>query len=75
MFKVHQFWQQHSILSACFIFFKHRLADRWFRFHSLPESKRYAEDETEVAELFARQNTVLLNVIVTDNECVLVSRN
>ncbi len=49
------------------------MADRWFRFHSLPESKRYAEDETEVAELLARQNTVLLDVIGTNDECVLVS--
>jgi len=56
-------------------FFRDCLADRWFRFHSLPESKRYAEDETEVAELLARQNTVLLDVIGTDNECILVSGN
>ncbi|MDQ3321667.1 MAG: hypothetical protein M3525_04310 [Acidobacteriota bacterium] len=41
----------------------------------MPESKRYAEDETEVAELLARQNTVLLDVIGTDSECVLVSGN
>jgi len=50
------------------------LADRWFRFHSLPESKRYAEDKTEINELLRRQNTVLLDVIGKD-ECVLVSGN
>ncbi|MEV7612418.1 hypothetical protein [Streptomyces sp. NPDC089799] len=34
-------------------------ADSWVRFHSLPESKRYAEDETEYAVLLGRYNTVL----------------
>ncbi|MFJ3855133.1 hypothetical protein ACIPRL_02820 [Streptomyces sp. NPDC090085] len=33
--------------------------DRWVRFHSLPESKRYAEDEAEYAVLLDRYNTVL----------------
>ena len=71
-----RFWQQHfSDCPPVSWLFKHRLADRWFRIHSLPESKRYAEDETEVAELLARQNTVLLDVIGTDEECVLVSGN
>ncbi|MFE4637914.1 hypothetical protein ACFRJ1_31720 [Streptomyces sp. NPDC056773] len=34
-------------------------ADRWVRFHSLPESKRYAGDEAEYAILLDRYNTVL----------------
>jgi hypothetical protein len=68
------FWQKR--FPNCFpvsYLFKRDLANRWFRFHSLPESKRYAEDQTEIAELLARQNTVLLDVIGTDDECVLVS--
>ena len=71
-----RFWQQYfpSCPPVSYLF-KHRLAERWFRFHSLPESKRYAEDETEFAELLARQNTVLLDVIGTDAECVLVTGN
>ncbi|MCJ1677791.1 hypothetical protein MTF65_10645 [Streptomyces sp. APSN-46.1] len=32
---------------------------RWVRFHSLPESKRYPEDEAEYAVLLDRYNTVL----------------
>ena len=70
------FWQQHfpDCLPVSYLF-KYNLADRWFCFHSLPESKRYAEDETEVAELLARQNTVLLDVIGTDSECILVWGN
>src|SRR4051794_27473060 len=31
----------------------------WVRFHSLPESKRYAEDESEYAVVLERYNTVL----------------
>ncbi|MFZ3566783.1 hypothetical protein ACNYS0_07350 [Streptomyces sp. BH034] len=33
--------------------------DLWVRFHSLPESKRYAEDESEYAVVLERYNTVL----------------
>jgi hypothetical protein len=33
--------------------------ERWLRFHSLPGSKRYAENETEYAELLHRHRTVL----------------
>ncbi|MGW0960188.1 DUF3885 domain-containing protein [Streptomyces gelaticus] len=33
--------------------------DVWVRFHSLPESKRYAEDESEYAVVLGRYNTVL----------------
>jgi hypothetical protein len=70
-----RFWQKYfPNCPPVSYLFKRDLAERWFRFHSLPESKRYAEDETEVAELLARQNTVLLDVIGT-GECVLVSGN
>ncbi|WP_326762711.1 hypothetical protein OHB35_52455 [Streptomyces phaeochromogenes] len=33
--------------------------DVWVRFHSLPESKRYAEDESEYTVVLERYNTVL----------------
>ncbi|MFC1412907.1 hypothetical protein ACEZCY_28355 [Streptacidiphilus sp. N1-12] len=33
--------------------------DRWVRFHSLPGSKRYAEDDAEYATLLDRHNTVI----------------
>jgi hypothetical protein len=39
--------------------FKHRLADRWLRIHSLPEAKRYADTPKEWAELLHRQHVVL----------------
>ena len=33
--------------------------DRWVRFHALPESKRYPEDEQEYAEVLRRHNLLL----------------
>lgn len=33
--------------------------DRWVRFHSLPDSKRYAETDAEWSTLLERHNTVL----------------
>lgn len=34
-------------------------ADRWIRFHSLPQSKRYPDTESEYAVVLQRYNTVL----------------
>jgi hypothetical protein len=44
-------------------FFKHRLKSRWLRIHSLPESKRYAENEEEQAVLLHRQNTLIADLV------------
>src|SRR5690349_1682675 len=52
---------------------KWRLSDRWFRIHSLPASKRYAESDAERQELLDRQNTVLLDVIGEGAEFVAVA--
>lgn len=38
---------------------KFAFQDRWVRFHSLPESKRYPENESEYQEIFNRYNAVL----------------
>ncbi len=53
--------------------FKYQLSDRWFRIHSLPESKRYAENDSETAIILERQNALLLDVIGNDSKCFLVS--
>lgn len=36
--------------------------DRWVRFHSLPESKRYADNESEYLELLRRHRAVLTDL-------------
>lgn len=51
-----------------------RHTDRWVRFHSLPESKRYAQTEEEYGVILDRHHTVLLQG-VTDDElgCVIIA--
>ncbi|MCX4586630.1 hypothetical protein [Streptomyces sp. NBC_01481] len=39
--------------------FRSTYCDRWVRFHSLPESKRYPESEDEYAIVLDRYNTIL----------------
>ncbi len=38
---------------------RHVFPQRWVRFHSLPESKRYAENENEYNTILQRHNAVL----------------
>ncbi|WP_244305171.1 DUF3885 domain-containing protein [Kitasatospora cheerisanensis] len=44
----------------------------WVRFHSLPESKRYAEDESEYAVVLDRYNTVLDELFAGTDVYVIV---
>jgi hypothetical protein len=46
--------------------FRHDYSDRWFRIHSLPKSKRYAESDEEWNILLTRQNEII-NDLFTDN--------
>ena len=50
------------------------LSSNWTRFHSLPESKRYAENETERDELRTRHLTVA-NVLFLLGEPIYVYRS
>jgi hypothetical protein len=43
--------------------FKHNLKSRWLRIHSLPESKRYAENDEDWRILLERQNTIIDDLI------------
>jgi hypothetical protein len=47
--------------------------ERWVRFHSLPESKRYPEDETEYAEVLERHNAILRALAQPASQVVLVT--
>jgi hypothetical protein len=55
----------------------HRLreafADRWVRFHSLPQSKRYPETEAEYAEVLIRHNAILGELTSPSGQVVLVT--
>lgn len=46
-------------------------ADRWVRFHSLPHSQRYAQDERQYAIVLQRHNTVLEELFAGGNVCTI----
>ena len=45
--------------------------NRWFRIHSLPESKRYAESDSEYQIIFDRQNQLINDLIGEDTEIII----
>jgi hypothetical protein len=47
--------------------------DRWVRFHSLPESKRYPETESEYETLLHRHNCILGELAGTERNVVLLT--
>jgi len=52
---------------------KSAFPDRWVRFHSLPESKRYPEDEVEYATILHRHTRILEDLTQTEREVVLLT--
>ena len=54
-------------------YFKHDYADRWFRIHSLPESKRYADSEQEWKTLLDRQNEIITDLFSDNTNLLLVT--
>jgi len=53
--------------------FKHDYSDKWFRIHSLPQSKRYAENEAEWKILLARQNEIITDLLGLDTPILIVT--
>lgn len=47
--------------------------DRWVRFHSLPESKRYPEDESEYQIALQRHNCILWELLEGERDVVLLT--
>lgn len=45
--------------------------DRWFRIHSLPESKRYAENDDEYEIILDRQNQLINDLIGEESEVAI----
>lgn len=54
-------------------FFRHYWPERWFRIHSLPKSKRYAETPAEWEILLARQNKIVSDLLPEGSEFFLVT--
>ncbi|PKK37048.1 hypothetical protein BWI96_09230 [Siphonobacter sp. SORGH_AS_0500] len=53
--------------------FKHDYSERWFRIHSLPNSKRYAEDESEWQILLSRQNEIITDFFGLETPFLIVA--
>ncbi len=51
---------------------KYEFKNRWVRFHSLPESKRYPENEQEYLEILRRHNVVLQDLCGQGNVLVVL---
>jgi len=47
--------------------------ERWFRIHSLPDTKRYAETARELVTVLSRQNSVATDLLGADSPAVLVA--
>ena len=53
--------------------FKKDYKDRWFRIHSLPESKRYANNDLEWKILLTRQNQIITDLIGENLQILLLT--
>lgn len=51
---------------------KHEYKERWVRFHSLPESKRYPENEDEYLEVLRRHNIILQELCGNESKVLVV---
>src|SRR5690348_5984436 len=47
--------------------------NRWVRFHSLPGSKRYPEEEDEYSTVLARHKRILVELTASNRRVVLLS--
>lgn len=54
-------------------YFKHDYHERWFRIHSLPESKRYADNEEEWNILLTRQNNIISDLLGNSSQLFAVT--
>jgi hypothetical protein len=54
-------------------FFKWDYSDRWFRIHSLPESKRYAETQQEWDILLSRQNSIIADLLGNNAQVYIIT--
>ncbi|MCF6404842.1 hypothetical protein L3C95_18225 [Chitinophaga filiformis] len=53
--------------------FKHSYSHRWFRIHSLPDSRRYPSDQEDWEILLTRQNTILTDFFADGSVIAIVT--
>lgn len=73
MTKFKTLWQKkYGSIPPLGYILRQQVPDRWFRIHSLPESKRYPENPAEYEILLERQNTIANEVLGLFNLCWLI---
>jgi len=51
---------------------RENIKDHWFRIHSLPDSKRYAENEKKTEIILERHNDIATEVLGLDEDCLII---
>ena len=51
---------------------RERFSDKWFRIHSLPNSKRYAKSDNEIQIILDRQNSLISDLIGSGQSYLLL---
>jgi hypothetical protein len=71
------FWQEnYGEIAPVGYRLRNRFIDsRWVRFHSLPESKRYADNEAEMETLLDRANTLADHVLGIGTDCWMIANS
>jgi hypothetical protein len=68
------FWRSHyGDCPPVGFLLRETFPERWFRVHSLPESKRYPDSAAELSILLARHNTVVTDVLGDGSPCMIVA--
>ena len=69
-----RFWKENynDIVPLGHILRESLFNDKWFRIHSLPISKRYADNEDEMKIILDRQNKLISDMIGEQNDYVML---
>ncbi len=69
-----KFWtSKYSDTKPISHLFKHDYSDRWFRIHSLPQSKRYADCNNDWVVLLTRQNEIITELFGDNSNILLLT--
>lgn len=73
MKELQDWWKLHYGLAVPVAhILRQQIQDRWFRIHSLPESKRYPETPDEYSIMLMRQNKIATEVLGSQTQCLLM---
>lgn len=66
-------WEQQWPGCSKLLYLLRGLQDRWVRFHTLPDSKRYPGTEAQYDIILARHHTVLTDLVTTPTVLVVTA--